>query len=118
MSSKYQKKAIKVFEQYPAVKEVFVTSDNQGFLNENRAKLHAKSLKDKRIRPFTKNSIDVEEKTSRDLTVREIEEFARDLSDLPVLEEMLAEEKTKGDAARSTAIKALESRINTLKGQV
>ena len=38
-----------IFESNPQLKEVHVTSDGQCFYNDNDAKLHAKSLKDKKV---------------------------------------------------------------------
>ena len=114
--SKYQNKADEVFKEFPKEKEAFVTSDEQGFINENRAKLHASSLKDKTIHTFKREG-EIEEKADEpvELTVKQLEEFARDSSDIPALEKMLEDEKAKGKTARKGAVSALETRIQTLK---
>lgn len=39
----------KVFEEHPALKECWKTSDGQYFYNENAASNHAKKLKDKSV---------------------------------------------------------------------
>jgi hypothetical protein len=39
----------KIFETNPNLKEVHMTSDGESFYNDNDAKLHAKSLKDKSV---------------------------------------------------------------------
>ncbi len=113
--SKYQAKADKVFNDYPKAKEVFVTSDGQGFLNENRAKLHATSLKDKAVYDFQKKGVENVTKEPVELTVKDLQDFARDSSDIPVLQKMLEDEKAKGEEARKGAISALETRIKTLQ---
>jgi hypothetical protein len=42
MNKEIKAAAVEVFERYPLAKKVFITSDNQAFLKEDRARLHDK----------------------------------------------------------------------------
>lgn len=117
MSNKFQEKANEIFKQFPKTDEVFVTSDVQGFLSENRANLHAKTLKNGSVKSFQKEIKETSNDEPVELTVKQLEEFARDASDIPALEQMLVKEKVKGENARKGAVSALETRIKTLKEQ-
>ncbi len=44
MNQKIKDAAIAVFENYPNAKEVFITTDTQAFLKEDRARLHDKDF--------------------------------------------------------------------------
>jgi hypothetical protein len=44
MNQKMKDAAIAVFENYPNAKEVFITTDTQAFLKEDRARLHDKDF--------------------------------------------------------------------------
>jgi hypothetical protein len=44
MNDKIKAAAIEVFERFPLAKEVFVTTDEQAFLKEDRARMHDKDF--------------------------------------------------------------------------
>ncbi|MCU7571542.1 hypothetical protein N4241_10540 [Riemerella anatipestifer] len=49
--------AEKIFENYPELDEVFVTSDMQGFTEIEKAENHASYLEDKKIQTFRRGEI-------------------------------------------------------------
>lgn len=57
-----KQKADEIFKAYSDIDEIFITSDLQGFTEEERAKNHADYLSDKRIFDFQRNS-DFEDET-------------------------------------------------------
>lgn len=66
-----------IFETNPNLEKVHVTSDNTPFYQENDAKNHAKSLKDKTVEtvynPKTLDVVESEELTGEDLEIAEFE---------------------------------------------
>ena len=119
-----------IFETNPNLKEVHITSDGQAFYNDNDAKMHAKTLEDKKVELVLNPSFlsDIEvideedlsgsaEKKLEDLTKAELVEFAKvnfglELSakdNKPVLLEAIdakVKELSKGVDATLVVIKA------------
>ena len=69
-----------IFETNPNLKEVHITSDGQAFYNDNDAKMHAKTLEDKKVELVLNPSFlsDIEVIDEEDLSV----------SDAPKLEDL------------------------------
>lgn len=68
---------MEIFKHHPNLKEAYKTSDGQHFYQEDRAKLHAKSLEDKKIEHLinpgtnstTADTIDWSKKTKDEISV-------------------------------------------------
>lgn len=114
--SELKDKAKDTFKNFPKAKKVFITTDGQCFLEENRANIHAKPNK-LEVVPFSKTDfIEVEDaKTvtaSKGKTVEDIKAEIKEVEDVKVLEEMLEAEQNGKN--RTTAIEAIQERIKEL----
>jgi hypothetical protein len=86
-----------IFESNPQLKEVHVTADGQCFYNDNDAKLHAKSLEDKKVE-LVLNPDHLE------VVGEEIEEASKE----EATTEALGTEESQKDAAITDALGAEE----------
>lgn len=88
-----------VFKDNPHLKECWQTSDGKPFFNENSAKMHAKSLKDKNIKHLTRGGSDDEgdkEPSEEELEIKKVKALqldplkayaAKNFPELQILEE-------------------------------
>jgi hypothetical protein len=98
--------------------EVFMTWDGQGFSAENRAEAHQGTIdaskKVIQVKRAEKVEAPVEPKADEsilDLSVPKLTEALQELTDVDALTALLEAENAKGDAARSTAVKAIKERL-------
>ena len=111
-----------VFKNYPTAKVAFMTTDGNGFLQENRANLHAKSYKGGEYFEIENENV-VQEKKSTDtlkgsatqvkkLSADDLIEAAPTL-DLEATQKALEIENNR-KRSRSTVVAAYEARIEEL----
>jgi hypothetical protein len=110
--------AATILASNPKMPEVFMTSDGQGFSAENRAEAHQITLgADKKVMHVEraqKVEAPLEPKADQsilDLSVPKLTEALQELTDVDALNALLEAENAKGDAARSTAVKAIQERL-------
>ena len=88
-----------IFETNPNLEKVHVTSDNTPFYQENDAKNHAKSLKDKTVETvYNEKFLEVvgtEELTGEDKEMAEFEAAEKEREDQEAAEQKEAEDKAK-----------------------
>lgn len=123
MAKKTQQERAQIyFERNSKVKELFGTSDGFNFENPTDSLSHSITLKDKTITVFTKSGkpevLDKQEPIADQpkflkLSVKKITEALPEMNDVEVLQGYLDFEK-KTEQPRSTAIAALEARIEAL----
>lgn len=120
-----EKKVEQMFAQNPEVATVFVTADDFGFTAESRADSHAQSLKDRTIETFTRDQFfptEPAEAAEGDdllaLSVPKLIKAISDVSDVEALQALKATEEAKGDAARKTAVEAIQARIDVLVAEI
>lgn len=110
----------------PSLEAIHMTSDGQGYsrleLAESRQHTIDASKKVISVNRVEKAAAPVQpegDKTDSlvDLSVPKLTEALKDVSDVEQLTVLLAEETDKGEAARSTAIKAIEDRLEELASQ-
>lgn len=123
--SKLEDRAAKYFKLPTSRSKVFGTNDGFMFTQEQHAKAHAKTLKDKTVHTFTKPALGDGEKSKETsyksdflkMSVPDIEKALDDITDIPTLQGYLDEE-TNAKKTRATAIKAIETRIAELSKDV
>ncbi|MEG2078322.1 MAG: hypothetical protein RSA74_14700 [Chryseobacterium sp.] len=86
--------------------EYFETSDGEQFFKEDPAKLHARSLKDQKVKTVSRpDETEVSKtETAKDIVVKSVE------MDLETAREYLATEEAL-EAPRKTVVEALQKRI-------
>ncbi|AUS06476.1 hypothetical protein [Pseudotamlana carrageenivorans] len=107
-----KERAQNYFERNTKVNELFGTSDGYLFERSKDALNHSTTLEKKGITPY-KRSEKSEGSDLLKLSVKDLTEAIKDITDVTVLEAYLEEEQAK-DEPRSTAVKAFEDRIETL----
>lgn len=116
-------KVKQMFEQHPAMDEVYVTSDDYGFTELHRADAHAGNLKAKKVDHYTRSVFMSKEETPvsapvgseiSQMSVKNLTEAIKEVATVEALEVLKAEELAKGEEARKTAVKAIEDRIAEL----
>ena len=102
-----------IFKQYPNMSEYYETSDGQKFFKEDPAKVHARSLKDSKVKIVsrseqTEDTEDTKTETVKDILARLVE------MDLETVQRYLDSENEK-ETPRKTVTDALEKRITELQ---
>lgn len=120
----YLKKVEQVFGQNPKLKEAHFTSDGFAFTSKERADGHSKTLADPKVQTISrKEGLEgvkpakqlVQRSAMLDQGVKKLIVALELIKDIPTLEALKAEETALGKEARTTAIKAIDERIEVLK---
>lgn len=112
MNQEIKDEAIAIFKQYPLAKVVFVTPDIQGFLKEDRARIHNKDF-------TTVKRSDVmpkEKEAGADDSDKKIKKSAQELIDFASTAETIAELDAILEAgeSRATVVSAFNARKEVL----
>lgn len=102
MNEKIKAAAQEVFERFPLAKEVFVTSDEQAFLKEDRARLH-----DKDFTTVKRSEVIADENTIKPVK-KSAEELIAFVSTCEVMEEL--DTIITGGEKRATVVAAIAAR--------
>jgi hypothetical protein len=113
--SELAKKAVDVFKTYPTAEKIFASNDGQFFLEENRAALHAKSLKKGQYFEI-ENEGEASADNSKDSKSKSAEDLIADAKDIETTEAVEAAIvlETEGKN-RKTVLAAYDARIQELK---
>lgn len=124
-TSKIKALAASMLSANPKLEEIFMTSNGQGYTQKNVAESRQNSIDaSKKVITFDRSILvaDAPKKATEpasesilDLSVPKLTEALEKVSDVDALTQLLADENAKGDDARSTAIKAIESRLEAVK---
>ena len=105
-----------IFGTNPKIKELHLTSDGQAFTNENAAINQSKVVGDGEVESF-KKAIEAEEEATGesllDLSVPKLKEELKKIDSVEQLNQLLEGENAK-EEPRSTAIKAIEDRLEDI----
>jgi hypothetical protein len=112
MNEKIKAGAIAVFERYPLAKKVFITTDEQAFLSEDRARLHDKDF------TTVKRSEVIEEEKGDDTKKGDVKvkKSAEELISFAATAETIAEldEILEAGEKRATVVAAFNARKEAL----
>ncbi len=111
-----EKKIEQMFAQNAELSKVFVTSDDFGFTDENKANSYATSLKNKKVVAYSRDAFFPTKNKSEilDQGVKKLTAALEEVTDIKTLQALKEEEESLGDEARKTAVKAIEERIEVL----
>ena len=108
--------AAQILAANPNIKEVFMTSDGQGFTSESVAFNHQKTIDASvEVESFKREAAPASEGGSIvDLSIAKLTEAIKDEVNVVVLKDLLAAETAKGNDKRKGALDAIQERIDAV----
>lgn len=111
--------AVAILASNPKLKEVFMTSDGQGFTTEEIAEKHQKTLGEVVAIVSYKAVAKKAAKTESilDLSVAKLTAAIKEEKDVAILTNLLAGENAKGEDVRTSAVKAIQDRLDAISAE-